>query len=357
MSRFMHERYRGMHEYVPGEQPRERKYIKLNTNENPYPPSGEVLDAVKSFDADRMRHYPDPDASSLSREIAAHYGVNPENVIISNGSDDILNMAFMAFGGSGAIFPDITYGFYPVFAALHGVRYKESPLNSDFTVNVRDFEGTGRFTVIANPNAPTGLALPLCEIERIVRSNPDAVVLIDEAYVDFGGESAVSLTHTYDNLLVVMTFSKSRSLAGLRLGFAIGNEALIRDLYKIKYSTNPYNVNALSAAAGTAAMRSSEYYRGCCQKIISTRRMTQARLCERGFHVTDSSANFIFAEHPEIKGVSIYEALRRDGILVRRFDTPRIENYIRITVGTDEEMAALLTSLEKIIDEYKGGTA
>lgn len=354
MSRFMNERYRDLHEYVPGEQPKERRYIKLNTNENPYPPSDAVIRAVREFDAGNLKLYPDPDASVLLKKIAETYGVNPENVIVSNGSDDVLSMIFAAFGGKGAAFPDITYGFYTVFASLYDVKYTEIPLRSDYTISPDDYMNMGKLIVIANPNAPTGIALTTDEIERIVRSNPDSVVVIDEAYVDFGAQSAVPLTKKYGNLCVVMTFSKSRSLAGARLGFAVGNEALIRDLYKIKYSTNPYSVNSLTQAIGAAALDSREYYAENCKKIGKTRDIFADKLRSLGFYVTPSLANFVFARHGTISGEYLYRSLRQKGILVRRFDTPRIEEFLRITVGTEDDMETLCETLAGIISEAKG---
>lgn len=350
----MNERYRDLHEYVPGEQPKERRYIKLNTNESPYPPSDAVVRAVREFDAGSLKLYPDPDASVLLKKIAEMYDVHPENVIASNGSDDVLSMIFAAFGGKGAVFPDITYGFYTVFASLFDVKYTEIPLRSDYTISPDDYMNVGGLIVIANPNAPTGIALRTDEIERIVKSNPDSVVIIDEAYVDFGAVSAVPLTKKYDNLCVVMTFSKSRSLAGARLGFAVGNEALIRDLYKIKYSTNPYSVNALTQAIGAAALDSREYYAENCKKIEKTRDAFADKLRSLGFYVIPSLANFVLARHGTMCGEYLYRALRQKGILVRRFDTLRIEDFLRITVGTEDDMETLYEALVGIISEAKG---
>ena len=260
MSRFFARRYAGLTEYVPGEQPRDQQYIKLNTNESPYPPSQGVLDAVSTAEVKKLNLYSDPDARDLTAAVAGAYGVGPENVFLSNGSDDILNFSFMAFCDGGARFPEVTYGFYQVYAALHGVTYDTPALREDFSIDPQDYCSAGKTVVLANPNAQTGVALPLSDIERIVRSNPDNVVVIDEAYVDFGAESAVPLTKRYDNLLVVQTFSKSRSMAGARLGFAIGSAGLIADLNKIKYSTNPYNLNRLTQIAGVAALKDQAYY-------------------------------------------------------------------------------------------------
>ncbi len=350
MSRFLSKEYTSLEEYVPGEQPRDRRYIKLNTNESPYPPSPAVLAAVSAEAAEKLCLYSDPESKDLKGAIASLYGVDRTNVFVSNGSDDILNFAFMAFGKkSGVIFPDITYGFYSVFAALHGLDAKVVPLQEDFTVKVEDYLNTGRMVVLANPNAPTGIALPLSEIERVVASNPDQVVLVDEAYVDFGGESALPLTKKYDNLLVVQTFSKSRSMAGARLGYAFASEAIIKDLEKIKFSTNPYNVNRVTQAAGVAALGEQSYYDENCRRIMETRTRTREALVSLGFEVTDSTANFLFARHEGVSGEEIYRRLKEKGVLVRHFNTPRIVDYNRITVGTPEEMDVMLSALREIL--------
>ena len=350
MSRFLSEEYASLEEYVPGEQPRDRRYIKLNTNESPYPPSPAVLSTVCAEAAEKLCLYSDPDSKDLKDAIASLSGVGRANVFVSNGSDDILNFAFMAFGKkTGVIFPDITYGFYSVFAALHGLDAKIMPLKEDFTVKVEDYLNAGRMVVLANPNAPTGIALPLSEIERVVASNPSQVVLVDEAYVDFGGESALPLTKKYDNLLVVQTFSKSRSMAGARLGYAFASEAIIKDLEKIKFSTNPYNVNRVTQAAGVAALGEQAYYDENCRRIVETRTRTREALMALGFEVTDSTANFLFARHESVSGEEIYLRLKEKGVLVRHFDTPRIVDYNRITVGTPEEMDAMLSALREIL--------
>lgn len=351
MSRFFSERFSSLTAYVPGEQPRERKYVKLNTNESPYPPSQGVLEAV-AREAATLRLYSDPESTDLTRAVAERYGVPAEMVLMTNGSDEVLSFAFMAYGDAahGFAFPDVSYGFYPVFAALHGVPYTEIALREDFTINADDYCGIRQNIVIANPNAPTGLVLSLPEIERIAASNPDNVVIIDEAYVDFGGESAIPLTKEHDNLLVTQTFSKSRSLAGARLGFGLGNPALIRDLNTIKYSINPYNVNRLSSAAGVAAIRDDEYYAANARRIAETREYAKAELIKRGFAATDSKTNFIFASPGFCTGRELYLGLKERGVLIRQWQKPRIENWCRITVGTREEMTALLAA----IDEMKG---
>ena len=356
MSRFLSSKYKTLEAYTPGEQPRDMKYVKLNTNESPYPPSKRVIDALSSDEVARLNLYSDPTAKALKSRIAELYGVESENVFVSNGSDDILNFSFMAFcegDKTGVKFPEISYGFYSVYAELHGAKYQAVPLEKDFSIDIERYMGNDANVVIANPNAPTGIALPLSDIERIVKGTPDHIVLIDEAYVDFGGESAVELTKKYSNLLVVGTFSKSRSLAGARLGFAIANKEIIADLEKIKYSTNPYNINRLSLIAGEMAILDNDYYMDNCKRIIETRAYTQDRLCELGFAVTDSKANFIFAKSDRIGGKELYQKLKARGILVRHFDKEKIKDYNRITVGTREEMDTLLCAITDILKELE----
>ena len=344
MSRFINEKYAGLEAYTPGEQPKDMKYIKLNTNESPFPPSEGVLKAVEE-NADKLNLYPDPECSELKDGLAKLYGVERENVYVSNGSDDILNFFFLGFCDKGAIFPDITYGFYKVYAELYGVDYKKIPLCDDFTINVN----AGKSVVIANPNAPTGIDMGLANIEKIVKSNKENMVLIDEAYVDFGGESCIPLTKKYDNLLVVGTFSKSRSMAGARLGFAIANKEIIADLEKIKYSTNPYCINRLTLVAGIAAVRENKYYMDNCKLVIKARDYTVEALKNLGFAVLDSKANFIFAESGDIDGKTLYEKLKAKGILVRYFGNGRIKNFVRITIGSMEQMQALVKATGEIL--------
>lgn len=352
MSRFLNARYQGLEAYVPGEQPQDMAYIKLNTNESPYPPSARVLDAVSREAVSKLNLYPDPDCRLLTRAIAARYAVAPECVFLANGSDDILNFCFMGFCADGVIFPAVTYGFYEVYAKLYGLNYSKIPLSSDFSVDFRDYCGAGRSIVLANPNAQTGKAIPISQIEQIAASNPDRLVLIDEAYVDFGAQSCVPLTRRYENLLVCQTFSKSRSMAGARLGFAIASPALIADLNRLKFSTNPYNINRLTQLAGIAALEDGEYYDANCRKIIETRAYVRRELLARGFCVTDSSANFVLARSDRMDGQALYEALKRRGILVRHFSDARIRDCIRITIGTKQQMDALLRK----IDEIMGGS-
>ncbi len=373
MSRFLNEAYRDLAAYTPGEQPQDMKYVKLNTNESPYPPSPGVISALDGAAVEGLRLYPDPECVVLREKLAEVYGVEKENVFLSNGSDDILNFAFMALSGGTVRFPDITYGFYPVFANLHQVPYRQIPLMEDFRINPEDYchpevaekpgmtevgdallrpygygQGDG-MVVIANPNAPTGLTLPEADIRRIIETNPDKVVLIDEAYVDFGAASCVPLTKEYENLLVVQTFSKSRSMAGARLGFAIASEGIIGDLNRIKYSTNPYNINRLTQAVALAALGENDYYKENCGRIQKTREATAKALSELGFFVLPSKANFIFAKSGKVGGRELYLRLKERGVLVRHFDNPLIEDYNRITIGTDGEMRIFLEKTEEIL--------
>lgn len=349
MSRFINERFNSLEEYIPGEQPQDKKYIKLNTNESPYPPSKNVLKAVSKNEVADLRLYCDPDCKKLKTAMAELFGVTDNNIFLSNGSDDILNFAFMAYGQNGVVYPDITYGFYSVFAELHGVKSEIIPLKEDFTIGIDDYKTKGKLVVIANPNAPTGIALSLSEIEEIVKRNPDNVVLIDEAYVDFGGESCYKLTEKYDNLLCVGTFSKSRSLAGGRLGFAIAGENLIKDLEKIKYSTNPYNINRLTQVAGFATIKDNDYYLRNCEKIINTREFLTEELRKLGFEVLPSKANFIFAKSDKISGLELYQKLKEKGVLIRHFEKDRINDFNRITIGTMEETKTLIEKIKEIL--------
>lgn len=354
MSRFINSKYRELEAYTPGEQPTDMKYIKLNTNESPYPPSSGVLEAVNAEEIAKLNLYSDPTAKKLKSALAELFGKSSDEIFVSNGSDDILNFSFMAFcegDRTKARFPEISYGFYKVYAELHRVEYSAIPLRDDFTLRIDDYCKNDSTVVIANPNAPTGIALSREEIERIVRANPDNLVIIDEAYVDFGAESAVPLTDKYDNLLVVATFSKSRSLAGARLGYAVANAEIIADLEKIKYSTNPYNVNRLTLLAGEAAVRDNGYYMNNCERIAQTREYASAELNKMGFYTTPSKANFIFAKSDEIGGKELYLKLKSRGILVRHFSAEKIKDFNRITVGTREQMNALLSAISDILKE------
>ncbi|MBO4423377.1 MAG: histidinol-phosphate transaminase [Clostridia bacterium] len=351
MSRFFSKKFGGLTPYTPGEQPKDKtKYIKLNTNESPFPPSPLAQRYAAEAIAKTML-YSDPECFELRGRLAETYGVGPENVICGNGSDDILNFAFSAFcdGGTPAVFADITYGFYPVFAEYNRVPSRIIPLKDDFTIDPADYYNAAGTVFIANPNAPTGIALTVEEIGRIVKNNPDNIVVVDEAYVDFGAASCVPLTKKYGNLIVTQTFSKSRSLAGARLGYAIADRALISDLNTVKDSTNPYNVNAITQAAGVGALEDREYTEQNCKKIMQTRQKTVKALNGLGFVTTRSSANFIFAAHPRLSGEAVYRELKASGVLVRHFSAPRIKDYNRITVGTDEQMETLISKLRCII--------
>ena len=350
MSRFFTEKYASLTPYTPGEQPRDMQYVKLNTNESPFPPSPGVAAAVAA-EAGRLQLYSDPENMALREKLAQVYGVSPRQIIVTNGSDEVLNFAFMAFGSEKApmAFPDITYGFYPVFAELNHIPYTQIPLRADFSIDPRDYMGIGKTIVIANPNAPTGLCLSLADIEAIVRSNPDNVVIVDEAYVDFGAESAVKLVDKYDNLLVAQTFSKSRSMAGARLGFGIGSPQLIADLNTIKYSTNPYNVNRMTEFAGVAALEENSYYMENAQTIIRNRQWTTQQLRALGFTVLDSKANFLFAKSDRIPGGELYRGLKQRGVLVRHFAKAPIDPFVRITVGTMAQMEILITKIQEML--------
>ena len=337
--------------YVPGEQPRDKAYIKLNTNENPYPPAPSVIAAMNDAEIEDLRLYSDPTAKVLKGKLAKLYGLEPENIYVGNGSDEVLYFLFRAYGQRGAAFPDISYGFYSVFAELCGIPATVIPLEADFTIDSQKYHDLDRFIVIANPNAPTGLSLTIPQIEGILKANPNAVVAIDEAYVDFGGESAYPLTAKYDNLIVVRTFSKSRSMAGARLGYALGPEALIADLEKIKYSVNPYNVNRLTLRLGEATVDAERYYQEKCAAIIATREETAKALTNLGFTVLPSRTNFLFVKSDKIGGRELYEKLKDRGILVRHFGNPRICDYIRMTIGTDDQMATCLAAIRAILEE------
>ncbi len=352
MSRYFSHKYDDLTPYTPGEQPRGMTFLKLNTNESPFPPAPLAQKYAKK-EAEKLQLYSDPQCRDLVAMAAEKLGVAPDEIIFGNGSDEILNFAFMAFcdGAHPAVFPDITYGFYPVFARLNGIPYTEIPLQEDFTLQVEDYLGRKQTIFIANPNAPTGLYLPLSDIERILESNPESVVVVDEAYIDFGGESAMALIPKYDNLLVIQTFSKSWSMAGARLGFGVGNRELIRDLETLRCSTNPYNVNRMTMAAGVGALEADGYSKVNCQRIIENREWTTKKMTALGFRVIPSMANFVFASHPDISGRELNLALREKGVLVRYFDKPRLQNYNRITIGSREQMKQFLQALTEILEE------
>ena len=352
MSRFFSPRYAALAPYTPGEQPQDQQYVKLNTNESPFPPSPRALAAA----LERTRPlnlYSDPDCRELRERLAALCGVGAESVIVANGSDEVLDFAFRAFCDDArpALFPDVTYGFYPVFADVNGLPYREIPLRDDFTLDLDDYRGTPGTVFLANPNAPTGKALPRAAIGAFAAADPDRVVVVDEAYVDFGAESCVPLTARCDNLLVVQTFSKSRSMAGARLGFAVGSPELIADLNALRCSTNPYNVNSATLALGAATLEDPDYTRKNCEEIMRTRAYATEKLRALGFEVPESSANFVFARSPRIGGGALYEKLKARGVLVRHFTKARIADYNRITIGTREQMDILFAAISDILEE------
>lgn len=352
MSKFFSSKYNNLIPYTPGEQPKDMKYIKLNTNESPFPPSEKVKNSVINC-VDSLQLYPDPDCKELVKKIAEHFNVEPDEVIVTNGSDEVLNFAFMAYCDKDhpAVFPNITYGFYSVFAEINNVPYFEIPLTADFKIDVNDYCDINKTIFIANPNAPTGIALKPSQIEEILISNPNNVVIIDEAYVDFGADSCVDLIKKYNNLLVTQTFSKSRSMAGGRIGFGIGCKEIINDLNTVRYSTNPYNINRISMSAAISILEDEEYTEINCKTIASNREYTLVELKKLGFLVTESLANFVFAKHAEIGGEELYLKLKQRGILVRHFSKKEISQYIRITIGTLDQMKALLNAVKLILEE------
>ena len=351
MSRFLSDRFSNIEPYTPGEQPKVSNLIKLNTNESPFPPSPMVIKALSEQEISKLNLYSDPDTKEVIDAIAKTIGVNSNQVLMGNGSDEILAFAFQAFcdKDNQPCFADITYGFYPVFCELFGLTPEIIPLREDLSIGVDDYIGKNKPIFIANPNAPTGLALSLSDIEKILVSNKDSIVLIDEAYVDFGAESAVSLVDKYDNLIVSRTFSKSRNLAGARIGFAISNAELISDMCKMKFSFNPYNLNRLSIIAGKESMLDTEYFDKCIAQIIANREYTVNELTKRGFTIPDSKANFIFAKHNTLSGEDYFNELRKRNIVVRYFSKERIKDYVRITIGSKEQMTALIDATDEIL--------
>lgn len=337
--------------YTPGEQPNQPDMIKLNTNENPYPPSPRVEQVLRNMKTETMRLYPDPTAGELVRAIAQRYGLKEEQVFVGVGSDDVLAMSFLTFFNSQKpiLFPDITYSFYDVWANLFQIPYERPALDDGFCIRKEDYFRENGGVIFPNPNAPTGIALPLDEVEEIIKRNPDVVVIVDEAYIDFGAESALPLIEKYENLLVVQTFSKSRSMAGMRIGFACGNPVLIKYLNDVKYSFNSYTMDCTAIAAGAEAVRDEEYFKSTCQKIIETREWAKKELKELGFTFADSKANFIFASHESCPAEELFAALREAHIYVRYFPGERTGNYLRITVGTKEEMEKFFAFLKEYL--------
>ena len=352
MSRFLSPTLAAVTPYTPGEQPQDQQYIKLNTNESPYLPSPAVIAAVSEHEVEKLRLYSDPACADLLKAAAAHFGLQPEQIMPGNGSDENLFFALRAFCDADhpLAYADITYGCYGVWCGLMHIPSHIIPLKEDFTLDPKDYYGLNQTIVLANPNAPTGIALPRAEIEGILKANPNNVVIVDEAYVDFGGESCVPLIDQYENLLVVQTFSKSRQLAGARLGLAMGNAKLIADLNRVKFSLNPYNINRLTLKAGQAALEDTAYFEKTRTAVMDTRAWTMQQLTDRGFTVLDSRANFVFASTGRINGGELYKELKKSGILVRHFDAPRIENWLRITIGTPEQMQALMDAVDKILE-------
>ena len=357
MSKFWSDKIKEIEPYTPGEQPKDKKYIKLNTNENPYPPSSKVIEKIKSMNLEDLKLYPDPDVMELAKVIAEYFSnkindkVTHKQVFIGNGSDEVLAFIFMTFFNAEdkVYYPDITYSFYPVYADLFNLKEVKIPLNDSFEIEIQKYFGLDGHIIIANPNAPTSIALKLDEIEEIVKNNPNQLIIVDEAYVDFGAESAVKLINKYDNILVVQTFSKSRSMAGIRLGYALGCESIIEGLNRLKFSFNSYTIDRISIEAGIESFKDNEYFEKTNAKIIQTREKTSEKLKKLGFKVLNSSANFIFISHNKVFAGDLYKQLKENGVLVRYFAKDRIDNYLRVTIGTNEEMRIFIEKLEKII--------
>lgn len=351
MSREWTKNLRNIEPYVPGEQSKDKDIVKINANENPYPPSPKAIEALKSFDTNKLRFYPSANSTKLKEAIAKYYKVDVSNVFVGNGSDDVLAVAFQSFFNSEMpiVYPDLTYSFYPVWCSLFGIKYKNYPVGDDFRINPEDYKEKNGGVVIPNPNAPTSLGEGLDFVEKILNYNQDSVVIIDEAYVDFGGTSSISLIDKYENLLVTGTFSKSRSLAGLRIGFAIGSKALIDVMEAVKNSYNSYTVDSLSIEMGAASIEDDEYFKSTCKKVIKTRARVTLELEKLGFDVLDSQTNFIFVTHNKHNMKSLFEYLKTQKVFIRYFSLPRIENYVRITIGTNEEMDIFLEKTKEFI--------
>ena len=352
MSRFLSNKYASLEPYTPGEQPKTNVLTKLNTNESPFPPMPEVVEAVKK-EAEILQLYPDPDSTELRKAIARRFDVDPDMVVVNNGSDETLYFAFLAYCDekTPAVFPKLSYGFYPVFADITGIASREIPLRSDFSIDPEDYYDAGGTIFIANPNAPTGLPLSRAQIESILQHNPGSMVVIDEAYVDFGTESSIPLTKKYDNLLVIQTFSKSRSMAGMRLGYGIACPEVISDINSLRYSTNPYNIDRLAIAAGKASLENDEVNAANCRTVMENRQYTMDELKKLGFEMTDSTANFIFVTHPKIGGDVLFHKLRERGVIIRHWFKPELNDYNRITIGSREQMDLLLREVRDIFKE------
>lgn len=351
MSREWTKNLRNIEPYVPGEQSKDKDIVKINANENPYPPSPKAAEVLESFDTNKLRFYPSANSTKLKEAIAKYYKVDVSNVFVGNGSDDVLAVAFQSFFNSEKpiVYPDLTYSFYPVWCSLFGIKYKNYPVGDDFRIDPEDYKEKNGGVVIPNPNAPTSLGEGLDFVEKILNYNQDSVVIIDEAYVDFGGTSSIPLIDKYENLLVTGTFSKSRSLAGLRIGFAIGSKALIDVMEAVKNSYNSYTVDSLSIEMGAASIEDDEYFKSTCKKVIKTRERVTLELEKLGFDVLNSQTNFIFATHNEHNMKSLFEYLKTQKVFIRYFSLPRIENYVRITIGTNEEMDIFLEKTKEFI--------
>ncbi len=348
MSRYWSDVVNTLTPYVPGEQPQLKNLVKLNTNESPYPPSPGVLEAIRAVTGDSLRRYPDPESAALRQSIAARHGLQPEQVFVGNGSDEVIALAFLALfkHDQPLYFPDISYSFYPVWAELFGIDYRTIPVAQDFTIDPLVYPQNNGGIILPNPNAPTGVLLSLNKVSALLRRSAGSAVVIDEAYIDFGGESAAGLIDEFDNLLVVQTLSKSRSLAGLRVGFAMGNVALIEALGRVKNSFNSYPLDVIAQRAALASLEDEVYFRECCERVIRSRESLCAAMSAMGFEILPSFANFIFASHPRFPARELFLKLREQGVVVRYFDKPRIENHLRISIGSDEDNAALLAALD-----------
>ncbi|MCX7772155.1 MAG: histidinol-phosphate transaminase [Clostridia bacterium] len=351
MNRFWNENTRSLTPYVPGEQPKDKKLIKINTNESPYPPSPLVIERIRNADLNDLRLYPDPDSTPLKKAVAEFYGISEQEVFPGNGSDEVLALLFKAYfdASTPIAFPDITYSFYPVYSELYNVPYTRVPVKDDFSIDFNAYPSDVKAILFANPNAPTGLYIDRAEIEALLRRRPETLIILDEAYIDFGGESCVPLINSYDNLIVVQTLSKSRALAGMRIGLAFGAPSLMEGLDRVKNSFNSYTMDRLAIVAAEAAFQDKAYFEETCKKVIRTREWTKEAFKEMGVEVTDSQTNFLFASLPGVPGPQVQARLRQEGILVRNFKASRTENWLRISIGTDEEMKKLVEAVKKVM--------
>ena len=347
------DKLRQVEPYVAGEQPKIVNMIKLNTNENPYGPTDKIKDVLQNLDEDKLKLYPNSDGEDLRHALASYHGLKDKQVFLGNGSDEVLALSFLTFfnGKDPILFPDISYSFYPVYCDLYQMLFEQIPLKEDFTLDIKDYQRPNSGIIFPNPNAPTGLLLPLSDIEEVLKNNRDSIVIIDEAYIDFGGQTCVPLIYKYNNLIVIQTFSKSRSFAGARLGVALGSEEAISHLYDVKNSFNSYPIDYVTQQVALASVLDSQDMKNKCQMVITTRERTKKKLKELGFVVPDSYANFVFVKHPDIDGEELFLALRQAGIIVRHWNKPRIDQYLRITIGTDEQMDRLFDFLENYINE------